>query len=194
MALSDTELILKAQEGNISAFEELVYRYDKHVLSLAMKYSGDNDDAKDIYQEVFLRIYKSIKNFRFRSEFSTWVFRITTNVCLTYKSKQGKRNKISLSYGDDEEQNQLIMNIKAEETDSPDKIVLNSETGRNIDHAVEKLPPKQKICFTLKMLEGYKIKEIAIMLDCKEGTVKKYLFDAIRKVRQNLLEFSYDGA
>jgi len=193
MALSDTELVLKAQDGNISAFEELVYRYDKHVLSIAMKYTGNNDDAKDIYQEVFIRSFKSIKKFRFQSEFSTWIFRITTNACLTYKSRESKRTKISLSHYDDEEQDSLIMNLKADEKDHPDKAVLNSEAGRKIEYAVQKLPPKQKLCFTLKMLEGYKIKEIAAMLDCKEGTVKKYMFDAVRHIRESLKEYSLNG-
>lgn len=193
MALSDMELVLKAQDGNISAFEELVYRYDKQVLSIAMKYTGNNDDAMDIYQEVFIRIFRSIKKFRFRSEFSTWIFRITTNACLSYKARENKRIKISLSHNDDDEQDSFIMNLKADEKDHPDKAALNSEAGKNIEYAVQKLPPKQKLCFTLKMLEGYKIKEIAVMLDCKEGTVKKYVFDAIRKVRSSLKEYSFNG-
>ncbi len=193
MALSDTDLILKAQDGNISAFEELVCRYDRQVLSIAMKYTGNSDDAKDIYQDVFIRIFKSINNFRFQSEFSTWIFRITTNVCLTYKSRQSKRVKISLSGSEDEEQESIIMNLESDRNDHPDKIALDSETGKIIGAAVNQLTPKQKICFTLKMIEGYKLREIAGILGCKEGTVKKYLFDAIRKVRKSLQEFSYDG-
>lgn len=193
MALSDTELVLKAQDGNVSAFEELVCRYDKQVLSIAMKYTGNNDDAKDIYQEVFIRIFKSIKKFRFQSELSTWIFRITTNACLTYKSRESKRTRISLSHNDDEEQDNFILNLKAEEKDLPDKAAIYSEAVRNIEYAVQKLPPKQKLCFTLKMLEGYKIKEIAKMLNCKEGTVKKYMFDAVRSVRESLKEYSLNG-
>jgi RNA polymerase sigma-70 factor, ECF subfamily len=172
MALSDTELILKAQEGNSAAFEELVYRYDKQVLSIAVKYTGDEDDAKDIYQEVFIRIFRSLKNFRFESEFSTWLFRITTNVCLTYKSKKNKRVKISLSYSDDEVQDKIVKNLEASEQDNPDNIVLNTEFSRDVERALETLTPKQKLCFTLKHLEGYKLREIAVMLQCKEGTVK----------------------
>jgi RNA polymerase sigma-70 factor, ECF subfamily len=192
MALSDTELILKAQEGNNFAFEELVCRYDRHVLSLAMKYSKDRDDAMDIYQDVFIRVYKSLNNFRFQSEFSTWLFRITTNVCLTYKSKQKKREVLSLSFTDDE-QNAPLMNLKAEETDHPDSAVIDNEISSNIGLAINALTPKQKLCFTLKHLEGYKLREIAVMMDCKEGTVKKYLFDAIRKIREHLKEYSYNG-
>jgi RNA polymerase sigma-70 factor (ECF subfamily) len=193
MALSDTELILEAQKGNSSAFEELVYRYDRHVLSIAMKYSGNNDDAKDIYQEVFIRIYKALNKFRFQSEFSTWVFRITTNVCLTYKAREKRRTMVSISPKQDEEVQETIINLEAEGKDSPDKKAMDSEVSKNIELALKELTPKQRMCFTLKHMEGYKLKEIAVMLECQEGTVKKYLFDAIRKIRLRLKEYSVYG-
>ena len=88
MEIPEKELIIKAQQGDQIAFEELIYNYDRSVLSIAMKYVGDSDDAKDIYQEVFIRVFRGLKKFEFRSEFSTWLFRITTNVCLTYKTKK----------------------------------------------------------------------------------------------------------
>jgi RNA polymerase sigma-70 factor, ECF subfamily len=193
MALSDTELILEAKEGNNSAFEQLVYRYDRHVLSLAMKYSGNNDDAMDIYQEVFIRMYKGLKNFRFQSEFSTWLFRITTNVCLTYKSKQNKRERLSLSFSDDDDENSILTNLQAEENENPDSAMMGNEINEKIELAIKALTPKQKLCFTLKHMEGYKLREIAVMMDCKEGTVKKYLFDAVRKIREQLKDYSYNG-
>jgi RNA polymerase sigma-70 factor (ECF subfamily) len=71
MELGDADLIIQAQKGNENAFEELVYRYDRSVLSIALKYTLDEDDAKDLYQEVFIRVYRGLKNFRFESEFST---------------------------------------------------------------------------------------------------------------------------
>jgi RNA polymerase sigma-70 factor, ECF subfamily len=193
MALTDTELILDAQEGSSAAFEELVCRYDRHVLSLAMKYSGNNDDAMDIYQEVFIRLFKGLKNFRFQSEFSTWLFRITTNVCLTYKSKRNKRERVSLSFSEDEDQNNYISSLKAEEDVNPDYAFSGREINERIETAMSTLSPKQKLCFTLKHMEGYKLREIAVMMDCKEGTVKKYLFDAVRKIREQLKDYSHNG-
>ena len=84
MTLNDNELIIQAQNGNVMALEELIYRYDKMVLRIAMKYTGDSDDAKDIYQEVFIRVFKGLSDFQFKSEFSTWLFRITSNVCISF--------------------------------------------------------------------------------------------------------------
>ena len=107
MQLNDTDLIIQAQKGNQNAFEELVYRYDRSVLSIALKYSNNEDDAKDLYQEVFIRVYRGLRSFRFQSEFSTWLFRITTNVCLTYKSRSKEHLRVSINKNFDDEESEL---------------------------------------------------------------------------------------
>jgi len=187
MQLNDTDLIIQAQKGDQNAFEELVYRYDRNVLSIAMKYAANEDDAKDLYQEVFIRVYRGLKRFRFQSEFSTWLFRITTNVCLTYKSRNKEHLRVSInkSYEDDENE----FTAKEElvyEGSSPEEITTGTDLGEIVNTAVESLSPKQKMTFILKHYEGYKIREIAEMMNCKEGTVKKYLFDAIKNLRKKL--------
>ena len=187
MALNDNELIIKAQNGDVLAFEELIYRYDKMVLRIALKYTGDNDDAKDIYQEIFLKVYNGLSSFRFKSEFSTWLYRITANTCITYKRKYSKPNHFSL---DDEKNESFVSTIPDENELSPDNLVLNSENGQRINDALKKLSPNQKMSFLLKHYEGYKIREIAEMMNCKEGTIKKYLFDAVKRLRLQL-ENSY---
>jgi RNA polymerase sigma-70 factor, ECF subfamily len=187
MKLSDTDLIIQAQKGDQSAFEELVYRYDRSVLSITIKYANNEDDAKDLYQEVFIRVYRGLKSFRFQSEFSTWLFRITTNVCLSYKSRSKEHLKVSIDNDFDDEENEysttkeLVYNGS-----SPEEIVSGANIGDIVNAAVESLSPKQKITFVLKHYEGYKIREIAEMLNCKEGTVKKYLFDATNNLRKKL--------
>ncbi|MCU0343041.1 MAG: RNA polymerase sigma factor [Ignavibacterium sp.] len=187
MVLSDNELIINANKGDILALEELIYRYDKMVLRLAMKYTGDSDDAKDIYQEVFIRVYKSLSSFQFKSEFSTWLFRITSNVCISFKRKYKKQNHLSLN---DEENSGYISTIIEDEVLSPDNVFVNSEHGEKINHALNTLSPNQKMSFLLKHYEGFKIREIAEMMNCKEGTIKKYLFEAVRKLKTQL-ENSY---
>jgi RNA polymerase sigma-70 factor (ECF subfamily) len=186
MQLNDTDLIIHAQKGDQDAFEELVYRYDRSVLSIALKYANNEDDAKDLYQEVFIRVYRGINNFRFQSEFSTWLFRITTNVCLTYKSKSKEHLKVSIDKDLDEENGFTSGMELVYDGSTPEEISSGSELGEMVTAAVESLSPKQKITFILKHYEGYKIREIAEMLNCKEGTVKKYLFDAIRNLRKKL--------
>jgi len=187
MELDDTDLILQAQKGNENAFEELVYRYDRSVLSIALKYTLDEDDAKDLYQEVFIRVYRGLKNFRFESEFSTWIYRITTNVCLSYKSRSKDHLRVSIDEDyDDEEKEFSIAQELIYDGSSPEEMTSGADIREIVDEAVESLSPKQKMTFILKHYEGYKIREIAEMLNCKEGTVKKYLFEAIKNLRKKL--------
>ena len=187
MQLNDTDLIIQAQKGDQSAFEELVYRYDRNVLSITLKYANNEDDAKDLYQEVFIRVYRGIKNFKFQSEFSTWLFRITTNVCLTYKARSKEHLKVSINNDFDDEENEIGTTKElVYDGSTPEEISSGADLGEIVNAAVESLSPKQKMTFVLKHYEGYKIREIAEMLNCKEGTVKKYLFDATKNLRKKL--------
>ena len=186
MELAEKELIIKAQNGDTIAFEQLVYNYDRAVLSIAMRYMRDEDDAKDIYQEVFIRVFRGLKKFEFRSEFSTWLFRITTNVCLTFKSR--KKGQIMVSIQEEFDENQEgseTMDLISKQR-SPEEETLNNDLGLLIGNAVDSLTTRQRITFVLKHYEGYKIREIAEMLNCKEGTVKKYLFDAVKNLKKKL--------
>jgi RNA polymerase sigma-70 factor (ECF subfamily) len=188
MSLTEQELILQAQNGSYSAFEELVYRYDKNVLSLALKYTNDEDNAKDIYQEVFIRVYKGLKKFQFRSEFSTWLFRIATNVCLTYKERKAAHTFVSIHKEDDDSPD---FDIPAEDYESsPEDMLAHSELKQSVQKALEEIPPKQKMAFLLKHFEGYKIKDIAVMMNCQEGTIKKYLFEAVHTLQVKLKDYS----
>ena len=183
-SLSDNDLIIEARNGNNTAFSNLFYRYDKKVFSIAAQYFQSSDDAKDVYQEVFIRVYKGLKKFEFRSEFSTWLFRVTTNVCLTHKAQYKRYNNVSISHDENDESPKL--DLKSSEDDEPDNQLINSERKGKVQKAIESLAPKQKMAFKLKHLHDYKIKEIAKMMDCSEGTVKKYLFIATDKIRLKL--------
>jgi len=186
MALSDNELLIQAKSGNDAAFEELIYRYDRSVLAIALKYVHDTDEAKDIYQEVFIRVYRGLKNFEMKSQFSTWLFRIATNVCLSYKSRSKKHLQQSIDEQIAAEDDEVLKYELAEDEMDPGEIMINLDLGDIIRRAVDSLSSKQRMTFILKHYEGYKIREIADMLNCKEGTVKKYLFDAIRNLRKKL--------
>jgi RNA polymerase sigma-70 factor (ECF subfamily) len=186
MESTEKELITKAQNGDTIAFEQLVYNYDRAVLSIAMRYVRDEDDAKDIYQEVFIRVFRGLKKFEFRSEFSTWLFKITTNVCLTFKSRKKGQIMVSIQEEeiDDEKSYETIDIISRER--SPEEETADNDLGLLIGNAVDGLTTRQRITFVLKHYEGYKIREIAEMLNCKEGTVKKYLFDAVKNLKKKL--------
>ncbi len=186
MEVDDTQLILRAQQGDVMAFEQLVFRHDRKVLSLAAQYVTSADDAKDIYQEVFIRVYRGLKKFRFKSEFSTWLHRVTVNVCLTHRSRQKHRaHDVSLHESSDSEDPHGVLQLQAEDG-ATDQQARDAEISAHVQSALETLSPKQRMVFTLRHIEGQKLKEIAEMMNCAEGTVKRYLFSATRKMRNEL--------
>jgi RNA polymerase sigma-70 factor (ECF subfamily) len=192
MTEQETELIIRAQNGNIPAFEELIYNYDRKVLALALKYVKNEDDAKDIYQDVFIRVFRGLEKFQFNSEFSTWLYRIVTNVCLTHKTRSNKREFVSIYPENDENSESMNKGIEIiDNQPEPDRAVTSTEISEHIKKALDTLSPRQKMIFVLKHYEGYKLKEIAEILHCGEGTIKKYLFDAVRKMRTELADLYY---
>jgi RNA polymerase sigma-70 factor, ECF subfamily len=186
MEVDDRQLILRAQQGDVMAFEQLVFRHDRKVLSLAAQYVTSADDAKDIYQEVFIRVFRGLKKFRFKSEFSTWLHRVTVNVCLTHRSRQKhKDHYVSLHEDPEGEDPHGVFQIQSD--DSPtDQQVQDSEISARVQSALDRLSPKQRMVFTLRHYEGQKLREIAGLMNCTEGTVKRYLFSATRKMRNEL--------
>jgi RNA polymerase sigma-70 factor (ECF subfamily) len=184
MTESEINLIKLAQQGNKRAFEQLIFKYDKHVLNIAYSFKNSADDAKDIYQEVFIRVYNGIKNFRFDSEFSTWLYRIATNVCITYKSRSKKDMFDSIDTELNNSEEKYSDYIPSEH--KTDELLLKNETKKIIEQALNTLPEQQKLAFTMKYYNEYKIKEIAEIMNCNEGTIKRYLFNATHKLHKIL--------
>ncbi|MBK6679989.1 MAG: sigma-70 family RNA polymerase sigma factor [Ignavibacteriales bacterium] len=146
--------------------------------------------AKDIYQEVFIRVYRSLPKFEFKSEFSTWLFRIATNVCLTHVERTGKHQTVDAleSINPDDEESAPALQIVSNDL-NPEQNLRNMELKAGIQKAVEQLTGKQKLVFTMKHFEGYKLREIADITGLNEGTVKRYLFDATIKMKNALRHF-----
>lgn len=190
MAQDGYNLIKEAQAGNKDAFEVLVKKYDRKVLTLALRYTRSEEDAKDIYQEVFIRVYRSLPKFEFKSEFSTWLFRIATNVCLTHVERTGKHQTVDAleSINPDDEESAPALQIVSNDL-NPEQNLRNMELKAGIQKAVEQLTGKQKLVFTMKHFEGYKLREIADITGLNEGTVKRYLFDATIKMKNALGHF-----
>jgi RNA polymerase sigma-70 factor (ECF subfamily) len=191
MTGSETELIMQAQRGNMSAFEQLVQRHDKRVLTIAAGYVHSADDAKDIYQEVFLRVYKGLPKFQYKSEFSTWIYRITTNVCLSHRSRRNRNSHTSLDQSiNDEDGQPHALKDTLFDTAATDQQTHDAEIALRVEQALKTLSPRQRMVFTMKHYEGYKLREIAEMMKCNEGTVKKYLFEATARLRKQLKDFA----
>ena len=185
MHVEDTELIRKAHAGDMQAFEDLVFRHDKRVLAIVAGFVTSAEDAKDLYQEIFIRVFRGLRSFQFRSEFSTWVHRIATNVCLSHRAREKKTGHLfhSVGYGDEGDD----AGTEAESSDDPpDRQAMTSEIALRVEVALASLSPKQRMVFSLKHYQGHTLKEIASMMGCMEGTVKRYLFTATRRMREQL--------
>jgi RNA polymerase sigma-70 factor (ECF subfamily) len=188
---NETELIMQAQRGNMNAFEQLVQRHDKRVLTIVAGYVHSADDAKDIYQEVFLRVYKGLPKFQYKSEFSTWIYRITTNVCLSHRSRRNKNPHTSLDQSvNDEDGQPHALKDTLSNISTADQQTYDTEIALRVEQALKTLSPRQRMVFTMKHYEGYKLREIAEMMKCNEGTVKKYLFEATARLRKQLKDFA----
>jgi RNA polymerase sigma-70 factor (ECF subfamily) len=181
-------LIRKAQHGNLQAFENLVHRYDVKIMRLIFNMVNDVEDTRDLYQEVFIKVFKSIKTFRFQSEFYTWLFRIVVNSCNNYRKRKAYHQHASLEDYLKEEDGQWRIVI-TDETRNPEQLMINNELNNQIQKSIDKLSSKQKSVFILKHYHGYKLSEIANILNCAEGTVKNYMFRAVQKMKQSLAEY-----
>ncbi|HEV2304678.1 MAG TPA: sigma-70 family RNA polymerase sigma factor [Candidatus Acidoferrales bacterium] len=181
-------LVRQAQAGNRPAFEELVRRYDRDVLRLAMNLVRGSEDARDLYQEVFLRAYRNLSRFRFECSFYTWIYRIATNVCLDHLRRKNTRKEEQAPQNADGETAPDFFDQQMEQraAANPELNLLGQELGRHIDAALDGLSPRERMVFELKHYEGLRLRAIGDMLGTSEETVKNSLFRATRKMRASL--------
>jgi RNA polymerase sigma-70 factor (ECF subfamily) len=180
----EIRLIRRAQEGDGAAFEALVRIYDRQVLKLARQMLNNVEDAQDVYQEIFLKVFRSLPAFRFESGFSTWLYRIVINQCINYRQWRSRRRFLSFdAHSDAEEQTSYA---PPDKNPDPEKETLNRELSREIALAMASLPDQQRAVFVLRHFHGQKLLEIAETLGCAEGTVKNYLFRATQHMQEKL--------
>ncbi len=183
MDQQEIEIIERIKNGDEMAFQQIMSKYGERVMGLAFHFTKNYQDAEDLYQETFIKVYRNINSFRFESEFFTWVYRILANQAFNYFRKSKRMTIV-----DPGENDYLWETIPADESGEADQATLNSSLREEIDRALLQLSPQQRIVFILKHYEGKKIKDIALILDCTEGTVKRYLFRATRKLQTILVK------
>ncbi len=185
MDARETELIKRAQRGSAEAFDELVRLHDRQILQMIYSIVGSRQDAGDVYQETFIRAFSRISTFRFESELNTWLGRIAINLSLNWRKRLHRKNVFSLE-AQTESPEDFPREVPAEGEDDAVDALLNRELNRQVENGLRRLPAQQRTVFILKHTHGYKIKEIAEMLGCAEGTVKNQLFRAAERLRQVL--------
>jgi RNA polymerase sigma-70 factor (ECF subfamily) len=188
--VDDANLIREAQQGNHRAFEELIRQYDQQVLRLALHLTGSPDDAQDIYQEAFLKAYKSVGNFRFECSFYTWIYRIVTNLCLDHLRKRQVRKEESAVVNDSDGEEFSLLDTVSDDraAHNPERDLMRKELGRKIGKALTRLTERERMVFELKHYQGLKLRTIGEMLNTTEETAKNTLFRATQKLRTSLAE------
>jgi RNA polymerase sigma-70 factor (ECF subfamily) len=191
-AAEERALIERAQGGEREAFEELVHRYDRDVLRIALNILHRPEDARDVYQEAFLKIYKNLPRFRFECSFYTWTYRIVTNVCLDHLRRRSSRPEDqspdlgSNRNGDPIAGDFFDRQQAAEASSDPERRMQGLEIGRRISSALGQLTPRERMVFEMKHYQGLKLRAIGDALGTTEETVKNSLFRATRKLRAQL--------
>lgn len=188
--IDDTMLVREAQRGNRAAFEELVRHYDQAVLRLALHLTGSEQDAQDVYQDAFLKAYKSIGNFRFECSFYTWIYRIVTNLCLDHLRKKQVRKEdapvVTDSHGDEYDLLDQVADARA--AANPERDLMRRELGKRINRAMDRLTPRERMVFELKHYHGLKLRTVGEILNTTEETAKNTLFRATQKLRGSLAD------
>ncbi|HMD84151.1 MAG TPA: sigma-70 family RNA polymerase sigma factor [Terriglobia bacterium] len=182
----ERSLIRRAQEGDRVAFDRLIRLYDQNVLRLALQVVGSPEEARDLYQEAFLKVYRSIRNFRSEAKFSTWLYRVVMNVCLDHLRRQNTRKEVAVP-APQEGEPEFFQTVPEERpTLDPERATHSKEIGRRIQVALERLNPRERMVFELKHYQGLKLRAIGEICKTSEQTVKNCLFRATQKLRMEL--------
>ena len=181
--VSDLDLVTRCQAGDTEAFDELVTRYRTRVFGMIYNMVHSEQDAWDLAQDSFLKAWKSIKRFRGRSTFYTWIYRIAVNLAIDAQRRQ-KRNPL-----DFRETMDGVLEAQEETARDPFADVHDRELRENLIRAINELTPEHKAVIVLRTIEGLSYKDIGDILGCSEGTVMSRLHYARKKLQDKLSAF-----
>lgn len=179
--INEKELVSRAKQGDKRAFEEIVGLYEKKVFSTIYYMVKDENDVEDIAQEVFIKIYKNLNNFKEKSSLYTWIYRITINVCID--KLKSKKDVIYIDEKVQTEDGEVDIELE-DKSKGPEKIVEENDLKERLTNAIRKLPIEQRTMIVLRDIKGFTYMEIAEMTKTNLGTVKS----KINRSRQALKE------
>ncbi len=183
-------LIRAAQQGDAEAFEQLVRSYDQNVLRMALNLLHSQEDARDVYQEAFLRVYRNLPKFRFDCTFSTWLYRIVANLCLDQirKRKVRREEPSAIETGSGElDRFQFVPERRADV--DPQRQLISSELNSRIQEVLSRLTTRERMVFEMRHFQGMRLRAIGDALGVTEEAAKNCLFRATQKMRAALGDF-----
>ena len=169
--------------GDVAAFEILVNRHQTDILNLVGRFLGDRRRADDLAQEVFLRVWQTAKKYEPTAKFTTWIYKITANLCLNELKYARRQRWMTFRWLDSEDD---IAKKFPDDSPTAEEQLLTGERNRQITEALESLPPTQRLALVLKTYEGLPYQEIARILDCSVAAVESLLVRAKRTLQKKL--------
>jgi RNA polymerase sigma-70 factor, ECF subfamily len=189
--LDEVALIRAAQAGSRDAFEALVRSYDHSVLRLAFNLLRSQEDARDVYQEAFLRVYRKLESFRFDCSFRTWLYRIVSNLCLDQLRKKKVRKEESSVKNTVEGTIDLLSLVPEDRAGiDPQRQAFSSQIKARIHDALGDLSPRERMVFEMRHFQGMRLRSIGETLGTTEEAAKNCLFRATQKMRNALGDFA----
>ena len=187
---SEEQLVRRAQQGDNGAFEELLLLHQKKVYNLCLRMSANQDDALDLSQEAFIKAWRSIGQYQFEASFSTWLFRLTSNICIDFLRRKKRRQETSLteSYDDSDEGAELSL---PDVQPLPEQQAITNETKMELAQAMAQLAPDHREILQLRVIEDLPYEQIADILGVRVGTVKSRLARARLSLRKILKAGNY---
>jgi RNA polymerase sigma-70 factor, ECF subfamily len=186
----EAALIRSAQRGDQAAFERLVHSYDQNVLRLAYNLLRSQEDARDIYQEAFLRVHRNLHTFRFDCSFHTWLYRIVTNLCLDHlRKRKVRREEAPVVESEGGVKDRLVEFAETRATGDPQRQMLSRQLQERIGGVLEGLTPRERAVFEMRHHQGMRLRAIGDVLGTTEEAAKNCLFRATQKMRAALGDF-----
>ena len=176
---SDIELMLRAKTGDDSAFTELMRRHYKGVVNYVYRFTNDRANSEDLAQEVFLRVYRSVKRYNPQAKFSTWLYKIATNLCITEVKSRNKKQSVSL-----DEMQENTGDLGDSKSEDPSDFTFRREIGTAIFEALRSLPERERVAIILCKYQDLPYEEVAEVIGCTIGAVKTY----VHRGRMKLIE------
>ncbi len=186
---TDREIVNEVLQGNTELFQLVIYRYQKAIFNYIYRMVKHRQEAEDLAQETFVRVFSKLKRYDHTYEFSTWVYRIALNVCRDFFRKKkffffSLQNPVG-----EEEESEFADFIEQESFCDPDGVILNQELKLEIERAIMRLPVKFREIIVLRHIDGLSYEEIANVTSLPIGTVKTYIYRARKKLQEDLKRY-----
>jgi RNA polymerase sigma-70 factor (ECF subfamily) len=183
MIRTDEELVARATAGDVDAFNQLVSRWERTIYALAYRTLGREEDARDVVQEAFLRAYRGLRGFKGEAKFSSWLYRITLNLCRDWIRRERRAPVVQPPEGVDAVD---LADSQAAPAESVEELVARREMSKAVSRAMAELPEEQRTAILLKEYHGLTFQEIADQLNCPLSTVKTRLYQGLSVLRRRL--------